>query len=272
MIPETLQAHDGVRLHTYQWPVENPKAIVFLSHGYGEHMGRYPHVAEAINAAGYTVYAIDHRYHGQSGGDPRWVVRDLDQLVDDYELLFEAAPDNLRRFLLGHSMGGNIATRFALRHQDKLHGLVTSGAGVLLLAIPDMATNLLGAVGKIIPSVPIAAPIEISTLTNDTAIQENTKADPLYYKGKVDLGTATAMSRAGMDALQRAHKLTLPILILHGADDEVVPPLASQRLHQLVASQDKALKIYPHMKHEIMSEIDRQAVLHTITDWLDAHL
>ena len=57
----------GVAITYYVWPVPNPRAVVQLAHGVGEHAGRYAQLARELNAAGYTVYADDHRGHGQTG-------------------------------------------------------------------------------------------------------------------------------------------------------------------------------------------------------------
>lgn len=117
---------DGLKLYVKEWPVENPKAAVVLVHGYGEHIGRYEYVAAALNRAGYTVSGADHRLHGRSEGFPRAYVTEIDQLVDDLKLVWDKAkakhPDK-PTFMLGHSMGGLVATCFALRHQDEMQGL-----------------------------------------------------------------------------------------------------------------------------------------------------
>src|SRR5579863_1139178 len=124
----------GSRARRIVWQSWSPagdqplKGVVTIAHGYGEHMGRYQHVAERLNEAGFMVYALDHHGHGRSGGT-RGRVR-LAAAVDDLDRLIvtvsRARNPDRPQFLLGHSMGGAIALRYAMAHQRRLAGLVLS--------------------------------------------------------------------------------------------------------------------------------------------------
>jgi len=111
----TFRAADGVLLHSLSWPVERPRAVVLLSHGLGEHAGRYAALARDLAPRGVEVHALDHRGHGRSGGirghTPRW-----EALVEDFDAfahrVMEIAPADVPLFLLGHSLGGLIAIRW----------------------------------------------------------------------------------------------------------------------------------------------------------------
>src|ERR687889_374917 len=139
-----------------------PTHVVLIAHGYGEHVGRYERPADALTADGAVVYAVDHVGHGRSEGD-RVLVEDFEDVVDDLPLLDETARrehPGLPVVLLGHSLGGLIAARYAQRHGDTLTALVLSSPLVgrwdavhALLALDD------------IPDVPL----DISTLSTDPA-------------------------------------------------------------------------------------------------------
>lgn len=264
---------DGLKLYVKEWPVENPKAVVVLVHGYGEHIGRYEYVAAALNRAGYTVIGADHRLHGRSEGLPRAYVTKIDQLVDDLKLVWDKAkhPDK-PTFMLGHSMGGLVAACFALRHQDEMQGLVTSGAA--LPSRESISVTLISAVRLIAKTAPWVPSLRIygRSLSHDPQIAASYDSDPLNHHGAMKAATLWACVKAGGDAIQHAHTLKIPLLMLHGGKDRVVPNKATQTFFERAGVQDKTLKIYPGLFHEIFNEPEKDEILQTVVTWLDAHL
>src|SRR5664279_5759603 len=125
-----VEASDGVRLYAQWWkPSGAAKAIVCLVHGVCEHSGRYAHLANALARSGYLVGAIDLRGHGRSPGK-RVFIRSFDEyLTDVRSLLSQAAREAPGKpvFLLGHSLGGLIATLFVIVERPAIAGLVLSG-------------------------------------------------------------------------------------------------------------------------------------------------
>src|SRR4051812_39704543 len=122
------------RVRVRRWPVEDPARLVVLVHGYGEHIGRYEHVARALNAAGSAVAGPAHVGHGRSAGD-RALVEDFEPIVDDVRAVVHETRGDLPVVMVGHSMGGLIATRYAQRHREDLAGLVLSGPAVGLTPV-----------------------------------------------------------------------------------------------------------------------------------------
>jgi alpha-beta hydrolase superfamily lysophospholipase len=276
MIPKQLSSADSLKLQVYDWPLENPKAAILLIHGIGEHMGRYKHVGEALNAAGYAVAGLDHRGHGRSEGQPRAHVLDMDTYVDDLELLWEkikAEYPGKPWFVLGHSMGGLIATRFALRHQTEMRGLILSGPALAIHKVTPAPIIQLGKwIAQAAPGLLLVPQIGSKHLTHDPAVNQAYDDDPLNYHGRIRAGMADAFLKGEADVLQRAATLTLPLLLLHGEQDRVVAPIASRLLYEKVGSADKTLKTYPNLKHEIFNDLEKEQVLSEVVAWLDAHL
>ncbi len=265
---------DGLRLFYRAWlPEDEQKAVVILAHGFAEHSGRYDHVGRYLAGRGYAVYAPDHRGHGRSEGERAYVerfslfVEDLHKFRNDV-VRPESAP-----FLIGHSMGGLIAVRYALSYQDGLAGLITSGAG---LKIGGDLSPLLIALSRLIaviaPKLPVVEPVPSDTLSHDPSVAAAYDSDPLNYRGKVKARIGAEMMRAGREALERAHELRLPMLIMHGGADSLVDPDGSRELYQKASSDDKTLKIYDGMYHEIFNEVEKEKVLAEMAAWLDAHL
>src|SRR3954465_72766 len=120
------------RIVVHRWDTGDARYVVLLSHGYGEHARRYDHVAARLNDDGAAVYAPDHFGHGRSDGE-RALAEDLEGAVSDLHLVAEHAAAELPGLpaaLIGHSMGGLIAARYAQRYGDELAALVLSGPAV----------------------------------------------------------------------------------------------------------------------------------------------
>lgn len=271
----TLIGQRLLRLVYAAWgPAGEPKAVVVLVHGYGEHTGRYAHVIRELVQRDYAVYTLDHRGHGESAGIRAYVER-FDYFVEDVHLLVRKAKDvhpGLPSIMIGHSMGGLIATRYALRYQDELQGLVLSGAA---LRIGEGVAPLVRRVGALLallapwlPVVPAARGSE-SVLSRDPTVQELFDSDPLCYKGKVRARMGHELMRAAADARARLSQLTLPLLIMHGADDTLTDPRGSTLLAEQARSADKTLKLWPGCRHEIFNEPEKAEVLAFMLDWMD---
>ena len=204
------------KLHGRRWAGERePSYVALLCHGYGEHLGRYEWVARRLTSDGAVVYAIDHVGHGTSDGE-RVFITDYESVVDDFHLLYHhARGENAGRpvVLIGHSMGGMIAARYAQRFGSDLACVVLSGP-VLGSWAPVAA--LLG-----VSDIP-DSPIDPSTLSRDRAVGEAYVADPLVWHGPFKRETITAL-QAAMDTISRAGPVATPMLWLHGEDDQLVP-------------------------------------------------
>ncbi len=261
----------GVALRALASIPAAPKAVVALAHGYGEHVGRYGHVIEALNRRGYAVFAADHRGHGASPGR-RTSIRRFDDYVDDFHALAGRARSRcpaLPLYVLGHSMGGLIATRYALRHQGGLTGLVLSGPALILSrSVPTWQTNLLLSLSRLVPDLPLLKPTA-GLLSRDPEVELRAKSDPLNYQGWIRLCLAREIYLAGEDTRDHLAEITLPFLVMHGEADKVTSPRGSEMLYQQARSTDKTLKLWPDDRHEIFSELDAGAVIATMCDWLD---
>lgn len=249
---ETLQGHAG-RLHVQVREQPDPSHVVVIAHDYGEHIGRYDHVVDALAQDGASVYGLDHAGHGRSEGE-RAAIADFGPVVEDLHLLVERAEgEHPGRpvVLVGHSMGGLIATRYAEVHPGVLAGLVLSaplignpGTGALLAMEP-------------LPEIPI----DVSVLSRDEEVQREYAADPLVYHGSFLRLTLAAMATALLDAALDAPKLTGPVLWQHGEADQLVPLEGTRRLIDLLVNAEVTARHYPGARHEIFNETNRDEVL-----------
>jgi len=269
-----LEGSRGLTLYWQAWlPEETPKAVVVLAHGLAEHSGRYAHVAEHLVAHGYAVYALDHRGHGRSQGRRSQVGR-MDYLVDDlHRFAAQVRLDQPGKayFLLGHSMGGGIALAYAVAYQDELRGLVLSGPAVLFEAVSPLQAWAVKILSALTPGMPLVA-LDGTAVSRDPEVVRAYDGDPLNYRGKIPVRTVAEMTRSAEQLNAKLGSLRLPVLLLHGAEDRLVPAKASRLVHDRASSPDKTLRLYDGLYHEVFNEPERDRVLADLSGWLDRHL
>jgi acylglycerol lipase len=256
-------------------PQKRPYArgSVVIVHGAGEHSGRYDGVAGALVEAGYAVYALDHQGHGRSGG-PRALMRRMDNaLVDVYKLVAGTTQKAGGRppYLLGHSMGGTIATAFALRWPDKLAGLILSSP---LLSLPEVKLPeriALGVLSRVAPRLGVSK-VDPSLVSRDPEQVKAYESDPLVHHARLPARTAGELVKAVRAFPREAPDLELPLLIMSAGADRIVSPGGAEMLFERAGSDDKTLKVYADLFHEIFNETepDRTEVIGDMIAWLEA--
>jgi alpha-beta hydrolase superfamily lysophospholipase len=257
----------GVELYRQAWlPDSDPRAVVVIAHGAGEHSGRYEHVADRLVREGYAVHALDHRGHGRSGG-PRALIDRLDNAVADLDQLIVLAGDGHPVFLLGHSMGGTIALRYALAHQERLTGLILSGPVAALEAASPPMRIAARALSALAPRLPLIA-VDASLVSRDPEVVRAYETDPLVHHGKLPARTVAELAAAVESFPDAVGAITVPTLIMYGTDDKLVPPSGSVMLGERIGAADKTVKAYDGLHHEILNEPEQQQVLDDLCAWL----
>lgn len=265
----------GAKLHVTHWlPEGRPKAVILLAHGYAEHAGRYEYVAKRLTGAGYAIYAVDHWGHGQSDGEGGFVPRFSAFLDGMSELLtlVEVDHGDTPRLLLGHSMGGLIATLFLIERQQAFVAAALSGPAILPAEPPSRFTVWISRfLSRFFPRLGVLS-LDATGVSRDPAVVAAYRADPLVYGGKIGARLGKEFMDAMAVAEADAPKIRLPILIQHGEADRLTAPAGSRYLFEHVSSVDKRLEIYPGLFHEIYNEPERDAVLGDLIGWFDAHV
>lgn len=264
----------GAKLHVTHWlPEGRPKAVVLLAHGYAEHAGRYAYVAKRLTDAGYAIYAVDHWGHGASDGEGGFVPRFSAFLDGMSELLtlVEVNHGDTPRLLLGHSMGGLIATLFLIERQQAFVAAALSGPAIVPAEPPSRFTVWISRfLSRFFPRLGVLS-LDANGVSRDPAVVAAYQADPLVYGGKIGARLGKEFMDAMAVAQADAPKIRLPILIQHGEADRLTAPAGSRYLFEHVSSVDKRLEIYPGLFHEIYNEPERDAVLGDLIAWFDAH-
>ncbi len=264
----------GVRLHLRTWEPEGEvTGALFLSHGLGEHCGRYAHVAEHFTAKGWAVFGQDHYGFGLSEGR-RGDVPSFDVLAQDLNALRDELRrergDSLRLVLLGHSMGGLVALSLlrlfpgAFREAVVIAPAldVSRGVNPVLLALSKVLRVLL-------PFVTLDNTLAPEDICSDEAVVEAYRSDPLVHRrisprlfgGMVDEGRRLRGAPAVLGG-------DLRLLLLHGSGDPICAREDTERLHDALALEHKELEIFPDMLHEILNEKEQARVLARIDYFL----
>ncbi|MDQ2726386.1 MAG: lysophospholipase [Actinomycetota bacterium] len=249
------------RIVASRWEGSEPAFVVLLAHGYGEHAGRYAHVADRLVGAGAVVYAPDHAGHGRSDGE-RALLNDAELLVDDFRLVADVAArehPGLPVVVLGHSMGGIVATRYAQRYRPELAALVLSGP---VIGGNPLLVDLLAL--DPIPEVPI----DPGMLSRDPAVGEAYMADPLVYHGGFQRQTLEAFVAAVQTIAAAGDLGDLPTLWIHGEEDPLAPYDATAAAMDVVGGSRLEQKKYLGARHEIFNETNQGEVLDDVVAFL----
>jgi alpha-beta hydrolase superfamily lysophospholipase len=265
----------GVRIVYDVWtPGTDPLGVVILAHGYAEHARRYDHVAERFGEGGLITYALDHRGHGRSGGK-RVYLKDMSEYTDDFHHLVgiaTAAHPELKRVVLGHSMGGGIVFAYGVEHPDDYAAMVLSGPAVYAQdAVSPVMITVAKVVGSVLPGLPVEN-LPADAVSRDPEVVAAYEADPLVHHGKLPAGIAKALIGVGETMPQRAASLTAPLLVVHGGQDKLIPVAGSRRLLECVGPIDAHLKVYPELYHEVFNEPERAVVLDDVVSWIEVRL
>ena len=270
-----LTAFDGLNIFHRAWsPAGDPIAVVMLIHGLGEHSGRYDHVAKALTDAGIAVHALDLRGHGKSDGK-RTFVKSYDEFMKDvvqFRAHIEGQHPDLPLVILGHSMGGNLAVGHTLDHQSGIAGLALSGAALEVGS--DLSPAKLKAFRLIAKVAPSFRPESLSAdaISRDPAVVSAYRNDQLVYTGKISAGLGAALIGAMDRFPARYGDFTLPIVVMHGTDDQLASVAGSRALQAGAVNADVTAHYYEGLYHEIFNEPEQDQVLADLVSWIKSVL
>ncbi len=265
---QKIRVNQNHELHLISAQAEKPRAKLLLIHGYAEHAGRYAYFMEAAVNRGVSVYAFDLRGHGRSDGLTAYlpsfnaIVEDIDKVIDTLNIKGET-------FLMGHSLGGLIATRYCLtRNQNDVKGLITSGAALEIdKNLSPLLQRLAPILGWLLPKLKTEK-LDTTYLTRSPEVKEAYFNDPLVYTQGTRAKTGAEILHAIKATAPLFHKLTIPLLALHGSADQLTMPDGTITLHKQASSKDKKLVIYDGLYHELVNEPERDLVINDILTWI----
>lgn len=258
------------------WMAPKPDGVLVIAHGLGEHCGRYSGLISSLEGKHVSIYTLDHRGHGRSGGK-RGHIMYFREYIDDLKLLFnkiKAAHPDVPLILLGHSMGGVIAFKYTLTYPHDVAGLILSSAGLIpAVAIPAMKQKATIILSCLAPGLAMSNGLVASLLSHDESSVKAYIDDPLVHD-RVTSRWYMEFTNAGRECLTQAYKLDLPLLIIHGRNDGIVDFHGSVQVMEKAASLDKKLYVFDGLYHETMNELaaDRKKVIAIVSQWILTHV
>ena len=270
MKEETFTGRGGTRLHMRSWrPAGTPRAAVVLCHGVLAHSGQYLWSGEQLSAAGFAVYAYDHRGRGKSEG-PRLFISDIAEYTDDLGTfigLVKSREPGLKVFLLGHSMGGVISCAWTLDHQAEIAGFICESFAFEVWA-PKPVLSLVRFLGRVAPKLPVLK-LHNKDFTRDPVALQKLNDDPLSNGEVQPAGTVAALLKATDRMRAEFGTITLPLFIMHGTKDKATVPAGSQLFHDKAGSRDKTLKLYEGHYHDLLNDIGKEQVMADVVGWIN---
>jgi alpha-beta hydrolase superfamily lysophospholipase len=262
-----LLSSDGTELFCREWETQSPaKGTILMVPGLGEHTGRYVHVGDFFQKAGFNVIGIDVRGQGRSGGAPSYVER-YDQFLEDVRAGIHSV-EVFPLFVLGHSFGGQLTLALAARDEPNIAGYVVSGPWLALTKPPAAwLVRVASFLNTVYPQCRFPTGIGRSQNSSDEA-----HLDSLV---DLELNHAFITVRTFFEITAEARRLlsnpraNAPILIAQGRPDPVTSVEASIEFYHRLAAPAKELMIYDGFLHELHNEKGRARVLEDYLAWIE---
>ncbi|KAG6673103.1 hypothetical protein I3842_16G094900 [Carya illinoinensis] len=269
----------GNTIFTQSWtPVSATiRGVVLIMHGLNEHSGRYNVFAKHLNANGYKAYGMDWIGHGGSDGLHAYV-HSLDDAVADMKLFLEkilAENSGLPCFCFGHSTGAAIILKAMLdpKVEASVSGAVLTSPAIGVQPSHPIFVVLAPIVSFLFPKYQFSAANKKGTLVSrDPEALIAKYSDPLVYTGSIRVRTGYEILQITSYLQRNLSKLRVPFFVLHGTADSVTDPKASQQLYEEASSTDKTIKLYEGLLHDLLFELEREAILEDIIEWLNCRV
>ncbi len=270
---ESFRSADDLKIFYRKYHAGSEKARMIIAHGLGEHSGRYDNVVERLLPMGVSVWAPDHRGHGQSDGR-RGHIDSFSQYLEDLRKLVEIARDGMAEdvkiFLLGHSLGGLIALRFAAGFPEMVDGVIISSPALgVTVDVPVVKAFAGKIMSTLWPTLSLSNELDASKISHDEEVVRAYMNDPLVHD-QVSARWFTEFLSAMEAAGRSATEIKVPLLMQLAGDDHLTSADASKRFFESLGSVDKTLYVYEGLYHEIYNGRvkEKKQVLDDLNAWL----
>lgn len=275
--PNSFKTADGLTLRCYaeQPTTLPPHASVILVHGLGDHAYALPYrnLTNFLTAHQFAVYSFDMRGHGQSEG-PRMFAQNWQLLRDDLHHFLNLVQNETSGspiFLIGISLGGLLTLNYAQHHPNGLRGLIAAAPAVDASGVPPFIKLLIPLLSRLLPRLSINPGLDLTHISRDTAVAQAYTNDPHFQTHTTPRLAAEVLTAMSQTSVQ-ASCLNLPLLMLHGTDDTIVPPAGAARFFEQLPALDKERLTYEGAYHNLFIELNHAQVFADIVRWLKRHL
>ena len=281
-IKRSFQDNHAVSIAFYEWPVADPKGVIQIAHGLGEHARRYDAMAATLNRAGFSVYADDHRGHGQTGLGQiaNNKIKKLGSLgaggmdatfnqVAEFSKLIKSENPGKPLILLGHSWGSFIAQKIINKNSELYEAVVLSGSA---LTMPGYLAT--GDFNKVWKKLPGSTGYE--WLSRDVEVQKKFVEDPLTFLAAAMqvFGVSNSLKLFGKPS--KNVRSDLPILVQVGEADPIGGEYSNKALVEAyrknAGTKDIELFVYHDARHEIYNELNKDEIIADLIAWINARI
>ncbi|MFT2804563.1 MAG: alpha/beta hydrolase [Candidatus Phytoplasma sp. TWB_XP] len=257
-------------IYTELKTVENAKANIIITHGIAESSKEYEKLTNYLNRSGYNVLLYDIRSHGQSRSDNNNIA-DIDSFhtfLDDLHLIVNCLKqeNNLKIILLGHSLGGMINNCYVYKYND-IDGVINSGSPTKII---DSVINFINPENiQNMDNIPVGMNYEKLSRLPLTTEMKNCRTinflTPNFIRNTMILSIQYFQEKM----INELFQYPVPILLLHGGQDQIILPENSQELFDLIQNTNKKLKLYPLNYHNLFNDLDNEQVYQDVIEWLE---
>ncbi len=251
---------------------ETPKAVMAITHGFGEHSGRYHPMAEHMAAQNIAVISLDLEGHGQLTSK-QGVVKSYDVFHADVTLLLEEARSRFPEtpvFLYGHSMGGGLVLNHGLKKAPAVSGYLVS-APLIIPAdpVPGPLRTIVKLLRPLLPNMTIKNTVPgeyVSSIPEEQSRYEN---DP-YNHGRLGLGLAVDIIEGGEWVGENAKNWEAPLLLIHARADKLTQFEATEKF--AAKAQNCTFMAMKNCEHEMHNDVVREEVYAAMIEFIEARL
>ncbi len=267
-----FEAGDGLMLKYTNREAEIPKGIVVIVHGVSEHMQRYADTIRFLSKSGFSCRIFDQRGFGTSAG-PRGHVESFHEYVADLAVFVDAIADDDQGkplFVLAHSMGSLVALLYAAQRPPKLSGLISLSTPLESNSIVKWVLPLTARLAGPLPNLSLPNFLNVDHLSHDEEVTRAYAHDALIVR-TVTTSWLGALAAARKRVLDQANRITVPVFIGHGSDDQIASVGGAGMLAEELQAAATTLKVYEGLRHELLNESEpgRSRVRQDILTWLD---
>lgn len=265
----------GMELYFQAWlPEGNPRAVLTIVHGAGDHTGRYERIVTPLVETGFACYGFDMRGYGRSGGR-RGHIDAWSDYREDLKIFLNLVHSHLPGkpvFLFGFSLGALVALEYVLRDARGLQGVILSGTPIEPVGVAGPLKIMVArALSRWAPTFSIELVAAYESVTRDPAVIEGLRTDRLHHNRVTARWGTESMASADW-VRSRAAEIALPVLFIHGGADPLNLPGGVQRYYQQITFADKEIRVYPDSRHETHGDLDYARVAADLRAWMAAHV
>ncbi|WEA01777.1 alpha/beta hydrolase [Mucilaginibacter sp. SJ] len=266
----SLWNYQNMNFRERSWVPKEPRAVIVLIHGIGEHTGRYAGTAAFFNGHGLAVTGFDLYGHGESPGKRGGTLGMENTLAQLQSFVHMTTIEfKLPVVIYGHSMGGGLLAALLLRRRPPAMAAILSAPGLRITNTPPVKKALLRVLDKVIPNMQISQGFDASKLTKDTVELERYTRDKLNH-GFATVRLAHEMISSGEWCIEHADQLHIPLLIMHGTADAFTDIEGSRQFNGKAPRALAYMLEWPGAYHELHNEPEREEILGAAVNWLEA--